>query len=113
MDIDKNITNPKDKKIKKALNSADTVVTWSIRNVEIEQRAIILKAAEKVGKTIGRYINEDIATFSMGLLSHTRVVSAPKDVQNQIDHLTTIIEAMAARLPEQGKRSIWNRLFKS
>lgn len=107
---DKSVNN---KKPKKGLHSADTVVTWSIRNVEIEQRAVILKAADKAGKTIGRYINEDIASFCLSQLSHTSAVSAPKDIQNQIDHLTSIIEAIGARMPEQGKKSIWNRLFKS
>lgn len=107
---DKNKDNHKPIKRPKVSNTA---LSWTIRSVEIERRAIILKAAEQAGKTIGKFINEDISTYCMNQLSHTREVSAPKDIQNQIDHLTTIIETISARLPEVGKKSLWKKLFNS
>ena len=86
-------------------------VTWSIRGVERDTRAVIEKAAERTGKTIGQYINEDVRSFAQGQLTQTQLPAAPVDIQNQIDHLTTIIEGIAKRMPEQGKKSFWKRLF--
>lgn len=110
---DKNENKTKSSKTVKPSNSSNTAVTWSIRSVEIESRQVILKAAERSGKTIGKYISEDIMGFCQSQLSHTRSVSAPKDIQNQIDHLTSIIETISARLPEVGKKSLWKKLFSS
>ena len=86
-------------------------VTWSIRAVERDTRSVIEKAAERAGKTIGQYMNEDIRSFAQGQLTQTHLPAAPIDIQNQIDHLTTIIEGIARRMPEQGKKSFWKRLF--
>lgn len=86
-------------------------VTWSIRGVERDTRAVIEKAAERAGKTIGQYINEDVRSFAQGQLTQPQLPTAPVDIQNQINHLTTIIESIANRMPEQGKRSFWKRLF--
>jgi hypothetical protein len=86
-------------------------VTWSIRGVERDTRAVIEKAAERAGKTIGQYVNEDIRSLVQNQLTQTQLPAAPVDIQNQIDHLTTIIEGIANRMPEQGKKSFWKRLF--
>jgi ribosomal protein S7 len=87
-------------------------VTWSIRGVEPDTRAIIEKAAERSGKTIGQFINEDIRAFVQGQLTKgSQPPASPKDIQNQIDHLTQMVERIVNRLPEQGKKSIWKRLF--
>jgi uncharacterized protein (DUF1778 family) len=86
-------------------------VTWSIRGVERDTRVVIEKAAERTGKTIGQYINEDVRSFAQNQLTQTQLPAAPIDIQNQIDHLTTIIEGIARRMPEQGKKSFWKRLF--
>lgn len=86
-------------------------VTWSVRGVERDTRSVIEKAAERAGKTIGQYINEDVRSFAQGQLTQTQLPAAPVDIQNQIDHLTTIIEGIASRMPEQGKKSFWKRLF--
>ena len=93
--------------------SSNTALSWTIRSVEIEKRAIILKAAEKAGKTIGQFINEDISTYCMSQLSHTKVVSSPNDMQNQVDNLTAMYKLLIAAMPHQGKKSLWNRLFNS
>ena len=86
-------------------------VTWSIRAVERDTRSVIEKAAERAGKTIGQYINEDVRSFAQGQLTQTKLPAAPADIQNQINHLTTIIESIANRMPEPGKKSFWKRLF--
>jgi len=86
-------------------------VTWSVRGVERDTRLVIEKAAERAGKTIGQYINENVRSFAQDQLIQTQLPAAPVDIQNQIDHLTTIIEGIANRMPEQGKKSFWQRLF--
>jgi hypothetical protein len=86
-------------------------VPWSVRGVEADTRRVIEKAAERVGKTIGQYINEDVRGFAQSQLVQTQSPTAPVDIQNQIDHLTKIVEGIATRLPEQGKKSVWQRLF--
>ena len=63
-------------------------VTWSIRGVERDTRAVIEKAAERAGKTIGQYVNEDIRSLVQGQLTQSQLPAAPVDIQNQIDHLT-------------------------
>ncbi|GAB3322673.1 hypothetical protein GCM10027299_18340 [Larkinella ripae] len=86
-------------------------VTWSIRGVERETRTFIEKAANRAGKTLGQYINEDIRSFAQNQLTQTQLPAAPIDIQNQIDHLTKIVEGIAQRIPERGKKSVWQRLF--
>lgn len=86
-------------------------VTWSIRGVERDTRAVIEKAAERAGKTIGQYVNEDIRSLVQGQLTQPQLPAAPVDIQNQIDHLTKMVEALTNRMPEQGKKSFWQRLF--
>ncbi|OUJ71050.1 hypothetical protein [Hymenobacter crusticola] len=86
-------------------------VTWSIRGVERDTRAVIEKAAERAGKTIGQYVNEDIRSLVQGQLVQSPLPAAPVTIQQQIDHLTKIVEGIATRLPEPGKKSVWQRLF--
>ena len=86
-------------------------VPWSVRGVEADTRRVIEKAAERGGKTIGQYINDDVRSFAQGQLTQSQLPAAPIDIQNQIDHLTKIVESIATRLPEQGKQSLWQRLF--
>ncbi len=88
-----------------------TPVPWSVRGVEADTRRVIEKSAERVGKTIGQYINEDVRSFAQGQLTQTQLPTAPVDIQNQIDHLTKMVEGIATRLPEQGKKSFLQRLF--
>lgn len=87
-------------------------VTWSIRGVERDTRLVIEKAADRAGKTIGQYVNEDVRGFCQGQLIQTQLPTSPVDIQNQIDHLTKLVEGIANRIPEQGGRSFWQRLMK-
>lgn len=86
-------------------------VTWSIRGVERDTRAVIEKAAERAGKTIGQYVNEDVRSLVQSQLTQSQLPAAPVDIQNQIDHLTKMVEGIANRMPEQGKKSFWQRLL--
>ena len=86
-------------------------VPWSVRGVEADTRRVIEKAAERTGKTIGQYVNEDVRSFAQSQLTQTQLPAAPIDIQNQIDHLTKMVEGIADRMPEQGKKTFWQRLF--
>lgn len=99
------------KKVGRPLREGSVPVTWSIRGVEPDTRRVIEKAAQRTGKTLGQYINEDIRSFAQGQLTQSQLPAAPVDIQNQIDHLTRIVEGIATRLPEQGKQSFWQRLL--
>lgn len=94
-----------------AYTKGNSPVTWSIRGVERDTRAVIEKAAERAGKTIGQYVNEDIRSMVQDQLIQSQLPTAPVDIQNQIDHLTKMVEGIANRMPEQGKKSFWQRLF--
>lgn len=90
---------------------APDVGLWAVRGVDLETRAIIEKGASRTGKTIGQYVNEDVRRLVQAQLTQTQLPAAPVDIQNQIDHLTKIVEGIADRMPEQGKKSFWKRLF--
>lgn len=91
---------------------APDVGLWAVRGVDLETRAIIEKGANRAGKTMGQYVNEDVRSLVQGQLTQSQLPAAPVDIQNQIDHLTKMVEGIANRMPEQGKKSFWQRLFK-
>jgi hypothetical protein len=90
---------------------APDVGLWAVRGVDLETRAIIEKGASRAGKTMGQFINEDVRNLVQNQLTQTQLPAAPVDIQNQIDHLTKMVEGIANRMPEQGKTSLWKRLF--
>ncbi len=90
---------------------APDVGLWAVRGVDMETRAIIEKGASRAGKTMGQYINEDVRNLVQNQLMQTQLPTAPVDIQNQIDNLTKMVEGIANRMPEQGKTSLWKRLF--
>jgi hypothetical protein len=106
-------TTPTEKPVKmgRPARKSAAPVPWSVRGVEADTRRVIEKAAERVGKTIGQYLNEDVRGFAQGQIAQTQLPTAPVDIQNQIDHLTKMVEGIVTRLPEQGKKSVWQRLF--
>lgn len=106
------LTTPPDPANKDSIFSkGSNPVTWSIRGVERDTRAVIEKAAERAGKTIGQYVNEDIRSLVQGQLTQSQLPAAPVDIQNQIDYLTKMVEALTHRIPEQSKKSFWQRLL--
>jgi len=95
---------------KKEPNDYTGAVIWSIRNVEPETRRVMEKASDRVGKTLGQYLNEDVRAFAQSQLTQSQLPASPKNIQDQIDHLTKLIEAMIKRPePEKEKKSIWRR----
>ena len=100
------------KKVGRPAREGSAPVTWSIRGVERDTRATIEKAAERSGKTLGQYMNDEIRSFVQSQLTGTsHLPASQKDIQNQIDHLTQIVEGIASRIPEQGKKGFWQRIF--
>ena len=90
---------------------APDVGLWAVRGVDLETRAIIEKGVSRAGKTMGQYINEDVRSLVQGQLTQSQLPTAPVDMQNQIDHLTKMVEGIANRMPEQDKKSFWQRLL--
>lgn len=79
--------------------ASSTAVTWSVRGVERETQAIIEKAAERTGKTLGQYLNDDVRGFAQGQLSQAettgQAVASPRDLQVQVEQLTQLVEGIA------------------
>lgn len=97
--------------------ASTTAVTWSVRGVERETRAIIEKAAERAGKTLGQYLNDDVRSFAQSQISQAeaagQAVASPKDLQVQVEQLTQLVEGIAARMNEPASKGFWQRVFGS
>ena len=95
--------------------ASSTAVTWSVRGVERETRAIIEKAAERAGKNLGQYLNDDVRGFAQSQISQAeaagQAVASPKDLQVQVEQLTQLVEGIAARMNEPARKGLWQRLF--
>jgi hypothetical protein len=95
--------------------ASSTAVTWSVRGVERETRAVIEKAAERAGKTLGQYLNDDVRGFAQGQLSQAeatgQAVASPRDLQVQVEQLTQLVEGIAARMNEPARKGFWQRVF--
>ena len=98
-----------------AKTASSTAVTWSVRGVERETRAIIEKAAERAGKTLGQYLNDDVRGFAQSQISQAeaagQAVASPRDLQVQVEQLTQMVEGIAARLAEPEHKGFWQRVF--
>ena len=94
---------------------SSTAVTWSVRGVERETRAVIEKAAERASKTLGQYLNDDVRGFVQGQLTQAdatgQAVASPRDLQVQVEQLTQLVEGIAARMAEPARRGFWQRVF--
>ena len=95
--------------------ASTTAVTWSVRGVERETRAIIEKAAERAGKNLGQYLNDDVRGFAQSQISQAeaagQAVASPKDLQVQVEQLTQLVEGIAARMNEPARKGFWQRVF--
>ena len=95
--------------------ASSTAVTWSVRGVERETRAVIEKAAERAGKTLGQYLNDDVRGFAQGQLIQAEVTGqvlvSPRDLQVQVEQLTQMVEGIASRLAEPARKRLWQRVF--
>ena len=95
--------------------ASTTAVTWSVRGVERETRALIEKAADRASKTLGQYFNDEVRGFVQGQLSQAEAAGqalvSPRDLQVQMEQLTQMVEGIANRLNEPARRGLWQRLF--
>jgi hypothetical protein len=96
-------------------SASSTAVTWSVRGVERETRAVIEKAAERAGKNLGQYLNDDVRGFAQSQISQAedagQAVASPKDLQVQVEQLTQLVEGIAARMNEPARKGFWQRVF--
>lgn len=92
-----------------------TAVTWSVRGVERETRALIEKAADRAGKTLGQYFNDEVRGFVQGQLSQAEAAGqalvSPRDLQVQVEQLTKMVEGIATKMNEPARLSLWQRVF--
>jgi hypothetical protein len=89
-------------------------VTWSVRGVERETRAMLEKAAARADKTMGQYFNDEVRAFVQGQLSQAEAPQlpvSPRDLQVQVEQLTQMVEGIAARLAEPARKGLWQRVF--
>ncbi len=95
--------------------ASSTAVTWSVRGVERETRGVIEKAAERAGKTLGQYLNDDVRGFAQGQLTQAeatgQALASPRDLQVQVEQLTQLVEGIAARMNEPARKGFWQRVF--
>lgn len=84
---------------------------WAIRGVDLETRAIVEKTAQRAGKTMGQFVNEDVRSFCQGQLTQSQLPASPRDLQVQVEQLTQMVEGIANRLNEPARRSLWQRVF--
>ena len=84
---------------------------WAIRGVDIETRAIVEKTAQRAGKTIGQFVNEDMRSFCQGQLTQSQLPASPRDLQVQVEQLTQLVEGIAARMAEPARKGFWQRVF--
>jgi hypothetical protein len=94
--------------------ASTTAVTWSVRGVERETRAMLEKAAVRADKTMGQYFNDEVRAFVQGELSQAeapQLPASPRDLQVQVEQLTQMVEGIASRLAEPARKSLWQRVF--
>jgi hypothetical protein len=77
---------------------------WAIRGVDIETRAIVENTAQRAGKTMGQFVNEDVRSFCHGQLTQSQLPASPRDLQVQVEQLTQLVEGIAARMPEPTRK---------
>ena len=85
--------------------------TWAIRGVDVETRAILDKTAQRAGKTMGQFVNEDIRAYCQGQLTQSTLPASPRDLQVQVEQLTLMVEGIAAKMNEPARRTLWQRVF--
>lgn len=81
---------------------APDVGVWSIRGIEFETRTAFEKAAERVNKTIGQYLNEDLRQYAQEQLKKGNQPPArQEDLRTEIDDLKTVIAQIANQREEE------------
>jgi predicted hydrocarbon binding protein len=84
---------------------------WGVRGVDVETRAIIEKTADRAGKTIGQFVNEDVRAYCQSQLTQSQLPASPRDLQVQVEQLTQMVESIAAKMNEPARKSFWQRVL--
>ena len=91
---------------------APDVGLWTIRGVDLETRTAIEKAAQRSGKTIGQYVNEELRQYAQEQLKKgNQPPMRQEDIRTELDDIKGLITQLADRLPTQEKRGFFQRLF--
>ena len=72
---------------------------WSIKGVDAEARAIVTKAAERAGKTLGEYMSNEVREYASGQLK--RGQQPPASPQDVAEMVKADVQAMELRLSTQ------------
>ena len=77
--------------------------------------ALTERPAERVGKTLGKYLNDDVRGFAQGQPTQAdasgQAVASPRDLQIQVEQLTQLVEGIAARMAEPACKGLWQQVF--
>jgi hypothetical protein len=91
---------------------APDVGLWTVRGVDLETRTAIEKAAQRTGKTIGQYVNEDLRQYAQEQLKKgNQPPMRQEDLRTELDDIKGMITQLADRIPTQEKRGFFQRLF--
>ena len=91
---------------------APDVGLWTVRGVDLETRTAIEKAAQRSGKTIGQFVNEDLRQYAQDQLKKgSQPPLRQEDIRLELDDIKGMITQLADRLPVQEKKSFFQRLF--
>ena len=78
---------------------ANKPTPWSIKGVDTESRAIITKAAERAGKTIGEYMSNEVREYASGQIKKGK--QPPASPQDVAEMVKADVQAMELRLSTQ------------
>lgn len=92
---------------------APDVGLWTVRGVDLETRTAIEKAAQRTGKTIGQYINEDLRQYAQDQIKKgSQPPARQEDIRSELDDIRGMIAQLAERIPAVEKKGFFQRLFK-
>lgn len=94
---------------------------WTIRNVDLETRSIIEKAASKRSMNLGEFFNQEIREYCTGQIKKSKLPPAsPTDVKDMVNaeltvFKTDILAAMAQmqqqQKPEEERKTFGQKLI--
>lgn len=84
---------------------APDVGVWSIRGVEYETRTAFEKAADRVNKTIGQYLNEELRQYAQEQLKKgDQPPARQEDLRTEIDDIKSFMTQIASRSESDRQR---------
>lgn len=94
---------------------------WTIRNVDLETRAIIEKAASKRSMTLGEFFNQEIREYCTGQIKKSKLPPAsPADVKDMVnaelavfktDLLAQLMHMQQQQKPEAERKTLGQKLL--